>query len=185
MAQIFERQVKQIGLILTDTEKARALGDPVRAAILQILSAREASIAEIKLGLEKQGMRMAPTTIRHHVDLLKKAGLVELARLREARGGMLKYYASKVRLIEHSAPEDFEGMASNAVEEAAAEVLKVMKKLSREHKHELIQVAKSLKPCPYCSQEHFLEYVLIETMNRATARAVREKEFKELLRALK
>lgn len=185
MAQIFQRQPRQGTLILADVEKARALGDPVRAAILQILSTREASIAEIKADLEKHGMSMAPTTVRHHMDLLKKAGLIELTRLEEARGGVLKYYASKVRLMEHSAPEGFEEKLESALEEAVAEALKFMKRLAKRHKHEIRQVAKSLKPCPHCNEEHFVEYVLIETMNRAMARAMSRKEFRGLLRELK
>ena len=181
MAQMFKRQVEQEGLIVADVEKARALGDPVRAAILRILSTQESSIAEIKAELEKQEMRMAPTTVRHHVDILKKAGLIELTRLEEARGGMLKYYASRVRLMEHSAPKDFDDRLGNAMEEASAEVLKLIKKLLKKHKHEVTHIAKSLKPCPYCTQEHFVEYVLIEVINRAMARVVRRKEFRELL----
>ncbi len=171
--------------MLASVEKARALADPVRTAILTILATREGSIVEIKSELEKQGMKIAPTTVRHHVDMLKKAGLVELVRLEEVRGGMLKYYASKVRLIEHSAPEEFEEKLGGAVGEAAAKLLKLLKRLSKKHAREIKSVAKSLKPCPHCSEKHFIEYVLAETINRAMAQAVRKKEFSQLLGELR
>lgn len=94
---------------------------------------------------------------------------------------MLKYYASRVRLMEHSAPKNFDDRLGNATEEASVEVLKLIKKLLKKHKHEVICIARSLKPCPYCTQKHFEEYVLIEIINRALARAVRAEEFRRLL----
>jgi DNA-binding transcriptional ArsR family regulator len=182
MNKIFEKPVKQTGLLLADAKKAKAIGDPIRAAILQILSKREGSIADIKAKLEEKGIGIAPTTVRHHVDVLKKAGLIELTGLVNSKGGMLKYYASNVRLIEHSAPENFEEVLEDAVKEAAGEVLRLFEEIFKKHKTEIEETAESLKPCPYCSEEHFIEYVLLEVLNRAAAEATQRKEFKALLK---
>ena len=182
MSEIFRREVRQRSLLVAEPEKARAVGDPVRAAILQILSEREASIAEIRAELEKLGIRIAPTTVRHHVDVLKKAGLIQLTRLVNSRGGVLKYYASRVKVVQHSAPENFDEALEDAVREAGNAVLHLFGEILKRHRGEVLEVARSLKPCPYCSDEHFVEYVLIEVLNRAIAEATRREEFKKMLK---
>ena len=182
MAELYEKKVIQTGVLITDPKKARAIGDPIRAAILQTLSEREASIAEIRDALKEKGISIAPTTVRHHVDILKKAGLIELTRLVDSRGGVLKYYASNVRLIEHTPPEGFEETLDEAIEEAAHRVTGLFRDMAERHREEIDRMVESLKPCPYCSKEHFREYVLLEVLNRAVARATRKKEFKDLIR---
>lgn len=182
MAEIFEKQIKQVGVLVTNAGKARAIGDPIRSAILHILSKHEASIADIRVELNKQGIDIAPTTVRHHLDILKKAGLVELTKLVDSRGGVLKYYASNVRLMEHIAPEDFGETLEEAIAETSKEVLNSVKKLIKNHGSDVRNVAKSLKPCPHCSQEHFTEYVILEVLNRAISEASQRREFRDLLK---
>lgn len=182
MAELFEKKVKQRGILVTDTAEAKAIGDPIRAAILQRLSEREGSIADLTADLKAQGIKIAPTTVRHHVDILKKAGLIELTRLVGSKGGVLKYYASRVRLMEHRAPANFDEALGGAINEAGEEVISAMKKLMEKHGGAVREVASSLKPCPHCSQEHFVEYALLEVINRAIAEAVQREEFKVLLR---
>lgn len=182
MTELFEKKVKQRGILVTDTARAKAIGDPIRAAILQRLSEREGSIADLVADLQRQGIKIAPTTVRHHVDILKKAGLIELARLVGSKGGVLKYYASNVRLMEHMAPENFDKALGEAIAEAGDEVIRVAKKIMEKHGGAVRDVANSLKPCPHCSQEHFVEYAILELLNRAIAEAAQKEEFKALLR---
>jgi DNA-binding transcriptional ArsR family regulator len=181
MAEVFEKPVKQVAVLITDAGKARAIGDPIRSAILHVLSKKEGSIADIKAELDKKGIDIAPTTVRHHLEILKKAGLVELTRLVDSRGGMLKYYASNVRLIGHKAPEDFGEKLKRAIDEAGEGILEILKKTVKNHEKALRDTAKSLKPCPYCSEEHFMEYVVLEVMNRGTAKALEDRKFKAML----
>jgi DNA-binding transcriptional ArsR family regulator len=182
MAEIFEKKVKQRGILITDSKKSRAIGDPIRAAILQILSGREGSIADIKAELGKQGINIAPTTVRHHVDILKKTGLIELTRLVDSRGGVLKYYASNVRLMEHMAPGDFDILLGDAITETGENVMLAVEKLMERHGSAVRKIAGAMKPCPHCSQEHFVEYAILEVLNRAIAEAAQREEFKALLR---
>lgn len=185
MAEIFEKNVRQVGVVVTDPGRARAIGDPVRSAMIHILSKQAGSISDIKAKLEKQGISLAETTVRHHLDMLKKAGLVELTKLVDSRGGVLKYYAANVRLVEHRAPEDFDEKLEDAIKDASLDVKKFAEKLVKNYRREISSVAKSLKPCPHCSQEHFTEYVILEVLNRAIARASQEEDFKHLLTDVK
>lgn len=181
MGDIFRQDIKRRELLVTDAKRSKAISDPIRTAIIQILSEKEGSIADIKEKLEKQGISIAPTTVRHHVDILKKAGLIQLTRLVDSRGGVLKYYASRVKVIQHKAPENFDEVLGSVQTEASEDMLEIIWKMLKGHKSEIMQVVKSVKACPYCSDEHFIEYVLVEILNRAIAEAIQKKEFIEML----
>jgi DNA-binding transcriptional ArsR family regulator len=43
--------------------------------------------------------------VRHHVSVLKDAGMVEIARLEEAGGETRKYYKSNTRVFSYDLPE--------------------------------------------------------------------------------
>lgn len=169
MGEIFRKHVGVKNLIAINSEIARALEDPIRIAILEILSKKSCSIVEILKELEKIGVRKSPSAIRHHVDILKKAGLIELTRLEDVRGGVLKYYASNTRILHQSIPEDFEDRVGKAIEEAKAEIERIVQKIGERYRNEILETARSLKHCPYCSDEHFVEYVIVQILNRAIA----------------
>ena len=63
-----------------------ALNDPVRIKILEILSHKQMTTEEIAKILRRSGHKKATTTIRHHLDILKSAGLIEVSKMVEARG---------------------------------------------------------------------------------------------------
>jgi len=94
---------------------------------------------------------------------------------------VLKYYASKVKVIQHKAPENFDEVLGRAQAEASKDMLGIIRKMLKGHKSEIMQVVESLKACPYCSDEHFKEYVLVELLNRAIAEVIQKKEFIEML----
>jgi sarcosine oxidase delta subunit len=46
-------------------------------------------------------------------------------------------------------------------------------------------MAESLKACPYCNTQHFVEFLLLEILRSATVEAVKRKEFAELIKSVK
>jgi DNA-binding transcriptional ArsR family regulator len=173
MAEIFKKTVDIKNIVAMDVEKARALEDTLRVAILDILTGRAMSIEELVGELRKRGIDKAPTTIRHHVGILKKAGLIELTKLEETRGGMLKYYASNTQLLNYSTPKGFDDRLRGAIVELSIEIQEALKKLDEKHGAEIRRMAEDLKPCPYCSTQHFVEYVLVQLFNRSLTEALR------------
>jgi DNA-binding transcriptional ArsR family regulator len=169
MSEIYRKPVRVRNLLAIDSETAKALEDPIRIAILEILSNKSCSIVEIAEELEKIGIRKAPTTIRHHVDILKKAGLIELTKLEDIRGGVLKYYASTTRIFHQTLPDRFDEMMEEAIAEVKAEIEKIVTKLGERHRSKILETARSLKHCPYCSDKHFVEFVLVQIFNKAIA----------------
>jgi len=70
-----------------------------------MLADEEMTIEGIHKELQRRGEDKAETTVRHHVNVLKDAGMVEIARLEEAGGGgTRKYYKSNTRVFSYDLP---------------------------------------------------------------------------------
>jgi len=143
MSIVFEKPATIKELLITTIGKAKALEDPISIAIIDMLSHYAMSIEQITNGLKKTNKKFdkAPTSKRYHVEMLKNAGLIELVKMKEVKGGggVLKYYASSIKLLSFETPKDFEITFKPAVEEISNEVIKLIaglaKKYSKELKH--------------------------------------------------
>lgn len=164
---LFTADVSIENVITTDPQKAKALENDVRAKILDMLADEEMTIEEMHDELERRGEEKAETTVRHHVNVLKDAGMVELARLEEAGGGTLKYYRSNTRVFSYDLPEDAEATLAGASESTRDQLRAFVETLFAEHGDEIRAVAEEMKPCEYCSTQHYEEYILRELLNRA------------------
>jgi DNA-binding transcriptional ArsR family regulator len=183
MPIVFEKSPTIKELLITNTEKAKALEDPLRVAIIDMLSHRAMSVEEITNELKKKKFNKAPTSVRHHIDILKDTGLIELVKMEEVKGGgVLKYYASSAKLLSFNAPKDFEVKLKPAIDEISNEVTRLMDELSKKYKKELKGMAEKLKPCPYCNTQHFVEFLLLQILRSATVEAVKKKEFSEIVK---
>ncbi len=183
MSILFEKLPTIKEVLITNTEKAKALEDPIRVAIIEMLSHKPLSVQEIVQELKKKKINRAPTSIRHHIDILKDSGLIELVKIEEAKGGgALKYYASNARLLSFNTPKDFETKFRPAIEETSNELMKMMNKLARTYDKELREMAGELKPCPYCNIQHFVEFLLINMLRKGTVEAIKKKEFANIIK---
>jgi DNA-binding transcriptional ArsR family regulator len=183
MSIVFEKPAVIKEVLISNVEKAKALEDPLRVAIIDMLSHRAMSVEEITNELKKKKFNKAPTSVRHHIDILKDAGLIELVKMEEVKGGgVLKYYASSAKLLSYNVPKDFEVKLKPAIEEISNEVTKLMDGLSKKYRKELKEMAEQLKPCPYCNIQHFVEFLLLQILRSATVEAVKKKEFSEIVR---
>lgn len=159
-------------VLALSARRAAAVGDEVRTAMLDVLSEREASIEELVGELRKRGIRKAPTTLRHHLDVLKRAGLVRLVRTEPARGAVLKYYAANARVLNYELPPEAAQDLEPAVQAATSLLEPVILELRGKHARRVRAVAKRLRPCPYCDAQHFEEFVLAHVLQQALGRAL-------------
>lgn len=178
---LYTNDVTIENVITTNPETAKALENTVRAKILDMLANEEMTIEEIHAELQRRGEDKAETTVRHHVTILKKAGMVEIARLEEAGGGTLKYYRSNTRVFSHELPESTEETFTEISETATDEILTVIETLYAEHGDDIRAIAEEIKPCEYCSQKHHEQYVLRELFNRTLTNLTENGELDELL----
>lgn len=170
MGELLDQDVRVEEVLATTAEKAKALEDPVRAELLDMLAHEPMSVAEMVDRLEDRGLEKAPTTVRHHLDVLREAGLIALKRLEENRGGVVKYYAATARLLDFETPEGFEDDLAEPIATLARELGETLDEVRQAHGEALREAAESLKPCPYCDTGHFEDYVLVRIVQAALAR---------------
>jgi DNA-binding transcriptional ArsR family regulator len=107
-------------LVVTAPEQLRALADPLRRTLLELLHERAATVTELAEAVERP-----KSTIAYHVNLLLDVGLVRVVRTRRVRAIDERYYGRIARTLYIGAltrPEDVElASAINGIAEAAAE----------------------------------------------------------------
>lgn len=107
-------------VVLTAPEQLRALADPLRATLLELLLERAATVTEMARAVDRP-----KSTIAYHVNLLVDAGLLRVVRTRRVRAIEERYYGRVARTLYIGAlnrPEDRSVVAAiNGIAEAAAE----------------------------------------------------------------
>lgn len=73
--------------VLTDIEQVRAIADPLRQRILELMIEAPVTTKQVAEKINEQ-----PTKLYHHVEILEQVGLVKLVETRPKRGTVEKYY---------------------------------------------------------------------------------------------
>jgi len=106
--------------VAADTpEKMRAIVDPLRARILDLVMDRAATVTELALALHRPKSSLA-----YHVDVLVEAGMLQVVRTRRVRAMEEKFYGRTGRTIvydESALPEG--AVAPNFLAAAIAEAV--------------------------------------------------------------
>jgi len=107
-------------VVVTAPEQLRALADPLRTTLLELLLERAATVTEMARAVDRP-----KSTIAYHVNLLVDAGLLRVVRTRRVRAIEERYYGRVARTLYIGAlnrPEDKQVVAAiNGLTEAAAE----------------------------------------------------------------
>ena len=180
---LFQKDVKIKRVTTIGYSAAQALNDPVRIKILEILNHKQMSAEEIVKALSSSGFKKATTTVRHHLDTLKGAGLVEATKMVEVRGAVMKYYSPTLRAFSYDAPADLEAKNAKLVDDAGVKLLKVLKGVMEDKK--FLATLDGKGSCSMCKGDHFKEYLALEIMNAALAKAMERKEYQDMLASAK
>ena len=156
MSTLLEKQIKVNRIVTTNTGHARAIDDPARAKILEILYHQALSADQISTALKKTGYKKALTTVRHHLEILKVSGLIEIARIEESRGAITKFYSTSTKLLDFQTPEDFDSTYSKVINNTSMKIEKLLKGLTPK-----TTKSKGKKSVEYS------QYLVMEIMNRA------------------
>ena len=108
MSMLVDKPVSIKRLILGTPNTFRAVSDPARAQIVELLYHRSMTAAQIADALRKGGYKKALTTVRHHIRVLKAAGLIQVTRVDEVRGTISKQYGTSIRLFNFDGSDEFE-----------------------------------------------------------------------------
>ena len=159
MSTLLEKPIKVNRTVAMSSHIARAIEEPVRINILKILYHNQLSTEQILNELKKTGYKKALTTIRHHLDVLKISGLIEIVKIQETRGAVTKFYGTSTKLLEFDIPKDFESTYSKVIQTTSDKIEKIMKNIS--------QKTSKTKNQKTSDQENFKQYLLMEIINRA------------------
>jgi DNA-binding transcriptional ArsR family regulator len=173
---LFENEVRIKGVTTIGHQTAQALNDPVRIKILEILSHKQMTAEEISRMLRRSALKKATTTIRHHLDSLKNAGLIEVSKIEEVRGAIKKYYMPTLRAFSYNIP-NLE-MHSKLIEDTSLKLLKVIRNVIKDEKFATEIIGKDT--CNICKGDHYKEYAALEILNKALARTLHHEEYKAL-----
>jgi len=170
---LFENEVKLKGVTTLGHQSAHALNDPVRIKILEILSHKQMTTEEMSKILRRTGHKKAMTTIRHHLDTLKSAGLIEVTKMVEVRGAVRKYYMPTLRAFSYNVP-NLEKQ-SKLIEDASSRLVKVLKSIFEDEN--FVTEINGKDNCNLCKGDHYKEYVAFEILNTALARVLPSEEY--------
>ena len=156
MSVLLKKKIRVNNILTVNTVCAKAIEDDVRAKILQLLYKKRLNAVQITKKLKKLGQKKALTTIRHHIEILKDAGLIEVVKIEESRGGVTKYYRTSTKLLAFTIPLDFEKKYSSAIQFTSSKLEKVLNLV-------LKKTYKSRKS----NQAEYNDYLMMEIFNRA------------------
>ena len=106
-------------LLVEEPAQLRAMADPFRTQLIQLLRDRARSTQEISELLE-----VPKGTVGHHLKVLESAGLIRVVRTRKVRAVTEKFYGRTARLFLYQTEDPADGRAISAVtlRQAASEV---------------------------------------------------------------
>jgi DNA-binding transcriptional ArsR family regulator len=157
MSTILEKPISVNRTLATSLEHAKAIEDPARAKILQMLYRKHLNAEQITNQLKKNGFKKALTTTRHHLEILKGAELIEVVKIEEKRGAMIKYYGTSTKLLDYETPKDFEKKYSTVIKSTSKHIEQLLDGLSK----------KTGKAKPSQSKQEYSQYLMMEIVNRA------------------
>jgi len=159
MSTLLEKEIKVNRILTTSVKHARAIEDPARSKIIEILYHRALSADQISNELKKTGYKKALTTVRHHLDILKESGLIEIAKIEESRGSITKFYSTSTKLLGYAAPDDFDSKYSKVIDSTSVKIEKILRNLTPK--------TTKAKKTKGKNSEGYSQYLVMEIMNRA------------------
>jgi DNA-binding transcriptional ArsR family regulator len=107
-------------IVVTTPAQLRAMADPLRATILDLLLERAATVAELAAAVQRP-----KSTVAHHVNVLVEAEMLRVVRTRRVRAIDERYYGRTARVfyvgVVNRPGEDPTTVHANALSVAAAE----------------------------------------------------------------
>src|SRR6185369_13811881 len=111
-------------MVVTAPHQLRAMADPLRGMILDLLLERAATVSELAAAVERP-----KSTLAHHVKVLVDAGFIRVVRTRRVRAIEERFYGRTARMFYvgvergpdgEEVPRDFNDFEVAAHESAAA-----------------------------------------------------------------
>ena len=159
-----EKEISIDKIIAVNYEVFNALADPIRGKIVQLLNKKQLNVEQITRRLKKLGYKKAVTTIRHHIEILKDSGIIEIVKIEESRGAITKYYGSSIKLLDFTLPSDFDRNYSNLISKTSLKLGKIIG-----------PILKNFSKTRKIQQINYNNYIVMEIMNRSITNLLEKK----------
>jgi len=164
MSILMEKEISIDKIIAVNYEVFNALADPIRGKIVQLLNKKQLNVEQITRRLKKLGYKKAVTTIRHHIEILKDSGIIEIVKIEESRGAITKYYGSSTKLLDFTLPLDFDRNYSNLISKTSLKLGKIIG-----------PILKNFSKTRKIQQINYNNYIVMEIMNRSITNLLEKK----------
>ena len=159
-----EKEVTIDRIMTANYDVFKALNDPIRGKIVQLLNKKQLNVEQITRRLKKFGYKKAVTTIRHHIEILKDSDLIETVRIEESRGAITKYYGSSTKLLDFTLPLDFDEDYSKLISKTSLKLGKVIS-----------PILKNFSKTRKIQQINYNNYIIMEIINGAVTNLLEKK----------
>ena len=164
MAILMEKEISIDRMITTNNDVSSALARPTRRKIVELLNKKQLNVEQIRRRLKKLGYKKSVTTIRHHIEILKDSGLIEITKIEESRGAITKYYRSSTKLLDFSLPSDFDENYSKIISKTSLKLTKVIS-----------PILKNFSKTRKIQQINYNNFIIMEIINRAMTNLLEKK----------
>ena len=164
MAILMEKEISIDRMITANYDVSKALAIPTRGKIVELLNKKQLNVEQITRRLKKLGYKKSVTTIRHHIEILKNSGLIEIIKIEESRGAITKYYGSSTKLLDFSLPPDFDENYSKIILKTSLKLEKIIG-----------PILKNFSKTRKIQQINYNKYIVMEIMNRSITNLLEKK----------
>ena len=164
MSILMEKEITINRIMSVNYDVFKALDDPIRGKIVQLLHKKQLNVGQICRRLKKFGYKKAVTTIRHHTEILKDSGLIEIVKIEESRGAVTKYYGSSTKLLDFTLPLDFDKNYSKIITKTLPKLRKLVNSIS-----------KIFPKTRKVHQISYNNYIIMEIINRTMTNLLEKK----------
>ena len=164
MAILMEKEISIDRTIAVNNDVSRALARPTRGKIVELLNKKQLNVEQIRSRLKKHGYKKSVTTIRHHIEILKDSGLIEITKIEESQGAITKYYGSSTRLLDFSLQTDFDEIYSKIISKTSLKLEKIIG-----------PILKNFSKTRKIQQINYNKYIVMEIMNRSITNLLEKK----------
>ncbi|MFB6109579.1 MAG: ArsR/SmtB family transcription factor [Halodesulfurarchaeum sp.] len=161
-------------IAVRDTRVSDAIDEPMRAMILDALAEEALTASEVHDRLADRGIDRTENTVRHHINELRDAGLVDVVQFEEGRGGTTKYYGANTIVLSYSLPDSADSAVDELIEAVTPEVEAALATLREEYGDVVEEITAEMQPCEHCRNQKYETYVLLTVLRRAFVRAARD-----------
>ena len=164
MAILMEKEISIDRMITANYDVSKALAIPTRGKIVELLNKKQLNVEQITRRLKKLGYKKSVTTIRHHIEILKDSGLIEITKIEESRGAITKYYGSSTKLLDFLLPSDFDENYSKIISKTSLKLEKIIG-----------PILKNFSKTRKIQQINYNKYIVMEIMNRSITNLLEKK----------